>query len=55
MTLDKGVATGDLGLARYERDHKLIQGLKDEKTAEKEKVIADRAAVQQAYLGMAEL
>lgn len=55
MTLDKGVATGDLGKLRYERDLKLIEGLRDDKVAEKEKVVAERAAVEQAYRGMTEL
>lgn len=45
MTLDKGKATGDLSLARYERDLKLIEELKTAKTSEKDKVIAERAAI----------
>jgi len=49
MTLDKGSATGTLSKDRYDRDHKLIDGLKTDKTAEKDKVIADRAAVEAAY------
>lgn len=46
MTLDKGTATGTLSKDRYERDLKLIDGLKTDKTTEKEKVVSDRAAVQ---------
>jgi len=45
MTLDKGKATGELSKGRYERDLKLIEELKTTKTAERDKVIAERAAI----------
>jgi|TARA_B110001450_G_scaffold251792_1_gene272417 hypothetical protein len=44
MTLDKGVATGDLSALRFERDLKLIEELKTAKTTERDKLLADRAA-----------
>jgi len=55
MTKDKGSAVGALLTSRYEVDLKLVSGLKTVKTTDKEKVIAERAAVQTAYLGMGEL
>ena len=45
MTKDKGSAVGALLTSRYEVDLKLISGLKTVKTTDKEKVIAERAAV----------
>jgi hypothetical protein len=45
MTLDQGKATGTLSKDRYDRDHKLIEELKTAKTAERDKVIAERTAI----------
>jgi len=55
MTIDKGKATGDLGLLRYERDHTCITTLETNKTAERDKVVADRKTANDAYMGMGEL
>ena len=55
MTLDKGVATGALSNERYNRDLGLMSGLKQQKTDDKDKVVAERASTLQQYMGMSEL